>query len=77
MFFPRDHRYLAYCNDCEWWLWCGRAPFRGQTQARKHAQRQPGHGTSLLDVDAVTAVTGFRFDAIDTPKPGSENSAPF
>jgi hypothetical protein len=73
MIFDRSKHYVAYCNDCDWFQVVGRAPFHGQSKMVKHAKAKPGHATSLLEVETLTAVTSRRFDAIpqvkDTPPP--------
>lgn len=74
---PRDHYYLSVCKgkwspeqgsadaSCDWYVECGKAPFKAQREAKAHARRWPDHETNVIDLSSLKCVTTYRFSAMD------------
>lgn len=64
MILPRNHHYLSLCNDCEWYRYCGRAPFAAMRSAKRHSAKSPGHKASVIDLQSLESVTAYILEAI-------------
>jgi hypothetical protein len=68
MAFNRNHQHLVICNDCEWYRYCGRAPYAAARYAKRHSANALGHKSSVIDLQSLESVTAYLLDAIPPVK---------
>lgn len=66
--------YLANCDSCEWTKLCVKAASARNCQraADRHARREPGHETTVTNLQQLSTVTKYRYVAI-----GQVDAPPF
>lgn len=69
MILPKTDFYLIVCANHEWYELCERAPFKAQRDARKHAERYPGHDVIVFNMTQLSVVRHYRYEMLtaDTP----------
>lgn len=66
---PKNDFYLIVCAHCEWFEFCERAPFKAQRDAKKHAQRHPGHDVIVFNMSQLTVVRHYRYESFSVDAP--------
>lgn len=65
---PRDHYYVVRCSQCPKWIeHRDRKPIAAERVAHRHAKRKAGHEAYVIDLNVLTVVCRYRFDAMLTP----------